>query len=426
MVEKLRTTHRIAGIVVLTILVYLSITGLMVQFIDLRQIFLTHIEPVDPDIQGMLERQGGEFNILTAADKFAQPLPAALDVNAALESVVKSARVTMGDAPLRYVELRMFAGRLIGSVQTLQLNSSYDLATGSLLSQSPVQPLRPVTSIDRLRYQIKAYHRLTVLGNWALWINVVAGLVLFVMIFTGIFLYLKMWRQRKNQGLTGFIWIGGQGKQDDWKRAVHRWVGFTAAIFLLVVAFSGEWLAYESLVFGYRMQHAADLRRAAAGPNGARPAGSGQNGPGAPAGNRNNTPQLLKDADIPALLDVTLNAERQAANGAPIKAIRIRAFGNVQHGVVVAGDGADAKQLTFNARTGQPVRSDPQASGTGFPWGWDAHQLGKAIHRGGYFGLLGRLLDFFAGLSLLYLSVNGLFLYIDFRKERWQAMKSAK
>ncbi len=406
--EKLRSSHRIAGIIVLTVLVYLSITGLMVQSIDLRQIFLTHTEPVDPDIQSMLERQGGEFNILTPADKFAQALPSTLDANAALDSVVKSARATLGAAPLRFVELRMFAGRLIGSVQTSQLNASYDVATGSLLRQSPVQPLRPVTSIDRLRYQIKAYHRLTVLGNWALWINVVAGVVLFIMIFTGIALYLRMWRERKRQGLSGFVWVGGQGKKDDWKRAVHRWVGLSAAVFLLVVAFSGEWLAYESLVFGYRMQHAAELRRAAAGPN----------GPAAPGGNRTNTPQLLKDADIPALLGVTLNADQQAAGGAPIKAIRIRAFGNVQHGVVVAGDGGDTRQLTFNARTGQPVSGDPQASGTGFPWGWDAHQLGKAIHRGSYFGLWARLLDFFAGLSLLYLSINGLFLYIDFRKQR--------
>jgi len=427
--EKLRTVHRVTGVIVMIFLVYLSITGLIIQAIDLRLVFL-HRPQIDPDIINVLERQGGEFKIVTAADKTAQALPAALDINAALQRVVKSARIALGDAPLRFVEIRMLDGNLVGSIQTAQLNASFDGGTGALLGQSPVAPLPAVTSIDRFRYKVKEFHRMTIYGSWALWINMVVGLSLFLIVVSGITLYLRMWSERRRQGRASFIWVGGEGKQDDWKRAVHRWVGLTAAAFFLVIAFSGEWLAYESLVFGYRMQHAMQQRRAMSanggGQSAARPAGAGQNemGPSGQGGNRSSQPQLLKDADIPALLSVTLNSERQAANGAPIKAVRIRAFDNAPQGVVIAGDGRDTRQFSFDAKTGHPVINDPMAGNANFPWGWDAHQLGKSIHRGSYFGTWARFVDFFAGLALLYLSINGLALYIDYRKERWRTKKA--
>ena len=427
----LRTTHRITGVIVLTVLIYLSVTGLMMQSIDLWQIVVAHHEPADPDILGMLQRQGGEFKILAKADNSAQPLPAALDTHAALDTVVKSARAALGNAPLRFVELRMLGGRLIGNVETRELSASFDGVTGAPISQAAAPTVPAVLPIDTLRYRIKAFHRLTVLGNWALWINLIVGVALFAMVITGFTLYIRMWIERKKQEPSGFIWVGGAGNEGDWKRAMHRGVGLFAAILLLVVAFSGEWLAYESLVLGYRMQNAVQLRRAAAAQNGPGNNGAGQNAPnaaGAPgpaAAPRNNQGQLLKDADIPSLLDTTLNAERQATNGAQIKVLRIRAFGNVTQGVVIIGEGRDTTQLAFNAKTGQVVSGEPQAPGTGFPWGWDAHQLGKAIHRGSYFGTWARFLDFFAGLALLYLSINGLALYIDFKKERWQSRKAS-
>ena len=425
--DKPKTVHRVTGSIILIVLIYLSITGLMMQAIDLGQIFTKHIEPADPDVVGMLQRQGGEFKILSKADETAQALPANLDVNVAITGVVQAARASLGDAPLRCVEIRMFDGKLVGNVQTAQVNASFDGATGSLLNMSMVPPLPQVNPIDRLRYRIKEFHRMTIYGNWALWINIFVGLALFSMVITGVSLYLRMWGERRKHGPSGFFWVGGQGKQEDWKRAMHRVVGISTAVFLLVVVFSGEWLAYESLVFGYRMQNAMQQRRAATGPNRTGQNGPRPNGPagaGGPGGNSNFQPQLLKDADVPAFLNVTLNSERQAANGAPIKAIRIRAFGNVEQGVVIAGDGSDVRQFSFNAKTGQPVSGDPQAPGLGFPWGWDAHQLGKAIHRGSYFGIWARVLDFIVGLSLLYLCINGLALYVDFRKERWRSKKA--
>jgi len=164
------------------------------------------------------------------------------------------------------------------------------------------------------------------------------------------------------------------------------------------------------MVFGYRMQRNMQMRGS----------GMGANGPG---GNRNNQPRLLRDDDLPDLVTTTWTAAQKAVNGAPIKAIRIRAMGNAPQGVVLTGIGSGTHQLVFNARTGAQVNNNPQNGIGGFPWGMGAHQLGKGIHRGSYFGVWARFLDFFAGLALLYLSINGLALYIDFRKERWQSGK---
>jgi len=417
--ERLKAVHRTAGIMIAIVLIYLSITGLTLQLIDLRLIF-THAPLTDPDMMSMLELQGGDSEVFTPADKTAQVLPPNVDVNAALAVTLKSARATLGNGSLRYLDFRMLDGKLVATMQTQQFTASYDGASGALLHQEPVSQTK-VSANSGLRYRLKEFHRMTIYGNWALWINVIVGIALFAMVITGVNLYLRMWGERRKQGLSTFIWVGGEGKQDDWKRAVHRWIGLMAAIFLLVVAFSGEWLAYESLVFGYRMQHSMQQRGGDI--SAARPGGTSDSGTKGSGGGQNNQIQLLNDADLPAMLTTTIAAERHAANGAPIKAVRIRAFNNGQQGVVVVGEGNRTKQLAFNAKTGQPMSTDPQAGGPGFPFGWDAHQTGKAVHRGSYFGLWARFFDLLAGLSLLYLSINGISLFIDHRRQRQQARK---
>jgi uncharacterized iron-regulated membrane protein len=131
----------------------------------------------------------------------------------------------------------------------------------------------------------------------------------------------------------------------------------------------------------------------------------------------------LNDAELPALVSTTWSAAQQAAKGAPIKAIRIRAQGNNPQGIAIIGNGGDAKQVVFNAHTGAPVPAVIPQNNNGFPWGMETHQIGKGIHRGSIFGTWARFIDFFAGLALLYLSINGLALYIDFRKEHWKSGK---
>ena len=414
--EKLKAVHRISGITVLIVLLYLAVTGLVIQAIDLRLIF-THAPLTDPDMMTMMETPGGGYQILTVPDLTAQALPADVDVNAMLQKVLQSAPLALGNAPLRFVEFRMVGGKPVGQVQTKQENVSFDGATGALIQRAPVPP--PAAPGNRsLRYKFKEWHRLTIIGNYAPSINVLVGLLLFVMVVTGVPFYFKLLKERKQSGPSGFFWAG-KGTQEEWKRAMHRGVGLVGAIFLLVVAFSGVWLAYESAYLGIHMAMAAQQRKAAAPAN-----APGPNGPaaGAPAANRVAV-QTLKIEDLPAELRVTLDAERAALNGAPIKVIRIRTYQNHVQGVVVTGEGNDTSQLVYNAQTGlTPSEAELGISQTSFPFGWDAHQLGKAIHRGSYFGLWARIFDFLAGLALIYLCLNGFFLYVDF----WLAARKAK
>ena len=412
--EKLKAVHRISGITVLIVLLYLAVTGLMIQAIDLRLI-LTHAPLTDPDMMTMLETPGGGYQILTVADLTAQALPADVDVNAMLQKVLQSAPLALGDSPLRYVEFRMSGGKPVGQVQTRQENASFDGATGALIQRAPVPP--PAAPGNRsLRYKLKEYHRLTILGNYAPSINVFVGFVLFVMVVTGVPLYFKMLQERKKSGPSGLFWAG-TGTKEEWKRSMHRGVGLVAAIFLLVIAFSGVWLAYESAYLGVHMQMAINQRKAAAGAN---PAGANGAAATSPAPNR-AAAQTLKIEDLPAEMRVTLDAARAELHGAPIKAVRLRIYQNHVQGVVVAGEGNDTSQLVYNAQTGlEPSEAELGISQTSFPFGWDAHQLGKAIHRGSYFGLWARFADFLAGLALIYLCINGIALFIDFWKARRQ------
>jgi uncharacterized iron-regulated membrane protein len=519
--NKLKTLHRVTGAIIMIVLIYLSVTGLMMQGIDLSQIMRGE-QPVDPDLARGTPTAGSP-NILTSADKSALSLPAGLDVNAGIQSTVKSGRDAVGNAPLGFVDLRMQNGKLVGMIQSALLTASVDEKTGWLLKLEPVLQAQTVTPLDRTRYRIKEYHRMTIFGHtWLLGINLIVGVALFLMVISGVWLYLTMWSARRKLGDRRFVWVGGTRRLEDWKRAAHRWTGIIAAILLLVISFSGVWLAYESLVFGYRMQRNMSMMRPGQGPgrpagpgpgfngqgpkesnsvepaanakpantsapaqvaangqtpsrqatvNAPRPEGQGANskgsgGPNGPTGRLNgprsdgqgpsaqadsNVPaqkepstkgsgpgdlgangsgpegdrnqRLLSDDELPALVTTTWNAAKQAVNGAPIKALRIRAQGNNPQGIVIAGNGDATKQLVFNARTGTPVDMNLPNNNNGFPWGMEAHQVGKGIHRGSIFGTWARFLDFFAGLALLYLCLNGLALYIDFRKERWNAKK---
>jgi uncharacterized iron-regulated membrane protein len=102
----------------------------------------------------------------------------------------------------------------------------------------------------------------------------------------------------------------------------------------------------------------------------------------------------------------------------PMKVVRLREYAGMPQGVVVTGGTRESTQLVFNAQTGRPVsETEPGYPPVGFPFGWQAHQWGKAIHRGSVIGLPGRFMDLFAGLSLLFLSISGIVMYVDYWKK---------
>ena len=514
----LRATHRLVTVVIVAVTIYLAFTGSMVQLIDLRSIF-TKAPASDPNVMAMREAFDGPGNyaVRTVKDYTAPALPANADLAGMLSRTMESARLTVENTPLRYVELRMADSQPVGIVESAGRLAEFDATTGQIVATGPSARTDP-DSPDSQRNTWKHLHRMTVFGQNALYINVVVGVGLSIMIVTGLIIYFKMLSGRSRSTASSPFWSGG-----GWWRTWHRRISILAALFLVVVSLSGLWLAYESLVFGFYMGSAkqrsetqafataqrqrsgapqaprpdpmspqAELGRLAAmqhdigltgdemvkvkvvtdnsvkkyldlhqpgiDPQEARtktmashqeeanaimailtddekpkfqawrdaqllgtPPARGQRGGG---GGGNDPSSPLKDAELPNMLKVTLDAERAYAGDVPVKVVRLRYYAGMPQGVVVTG-GDDNKQMVFNAQTGRAVsETEPGYPPVGFPFGWQAHQLAKDVHRGGIIGVTGRFMDLFAGLAMFYLSISGIWIYVDLWKRRRKSGKS--
>jgi uncharacterized iron-regulated membrane protein len=401
--KGMRPIHRILGTILLAFTLYFGVTGSILQTIDLRTI-ASHAAATDPDMMAIRESIDGEpnFIVIEPTDYAAAALPQGYDFNTAVANVLKSARLSVGaGTPLKFLELRIIDGRPVGLVQAGDQASGhmirFDPATGAPLP-NPVHPRpRPVPS---LRGKAKAWHRLNALGDQMVWLNALVGIGLFVMIVTGLILYFQLLRTRKRAGLNAIFWSSG-----GWWRSLHRWVSITAALFLMIVSITGTLLSIDTLALWiYRVAHAPAAR-----PGGRLPF---------PAGMVGDVSSPLPDAELPAMLTTTLSAYRSTQGATPIKVLRLRYFSGMPQGVIVTG-GGDTRQLVFNAVTGtRASMTEPGYPYTGFPFGWEEHEFVKQIHRGDALGIPGRLMDLFAGLSLIFISASGLIMYMDLLRRR--------
>ena len=476
-VKSIRPVHRILGSILCLFTLYFGTTGSLVQISDLRAI-ASHAAATDPEMMAIRESLDGTGNFIVIAptDYAADALPQGYDFNAALSTVISAARSSAGaNTPLKYVELRMVDGKPIGLVQTPAPAGApgaggaraggqnggpgngqnagpggggpggsgpggggqgqgpngggpgggqgrgpgggrggqgggpggpptrlirVDPATGAILPNPPAAPRRGGQTPSE-HAKLKAWHRLNAFGDQNLWLNTLVGIGLFGMIITGLVLYFQLLRARRRAGLNAIFWSAG-----GWWRSLHRWVSIVAAIFLLVVSISGTLLSIDSwALWIYR-----DIHKPAnfTGGNLPFPPGMGQD---------ESSP--LQDAQLPAMLSTTLSAYHSAQNDTPIKVLRLRYFAGMPQGVIISGAGDDARQLVYNATTGKRASmTEPGYPFTGFPFGWEEHELMKKIHRGDYLGTPGRYVGLFAGLSLVFLSLSGLIMYLDLWSRR--------
>jgi uncharacterized iron-regulated membrane protein len=401
----MRPIHRIVGTIILVFTLYFGVTGSIVQMIDLRTI-ASHAAATDPDMMAIRESIDGtpNFAVIQPTDYAAAALPEGYDFNTAVSNVLKSARLSVGaDTPLKFLELRVIDGTPVGLVQAGDRAGDhtirFDAATGAPLP-SPERPrARPLPS---LRGKAKAWHRMNALGDQNVWLNALTGICLFVMIVTGLILYFQLLRARRRAGLNAIFWSAG-----GWWRSLHRWVAVTAAMFLMFVSVTGTLLSIDTLALWiYRDTHA--------------PAGSSGRQLPFPIGMTGDFSAPLPDSKLPAMLGTTLSAYRATQGAMPIKVLRLRYFAGMPQGVIVTG-GDDTRQLVFNADTGKRASmTEPGYPYTGFPFGWEEHELVKQIHRGDALGIPGRLMDLFAGFSLVFLSISGLVMYLDLLRRRWR------
>ena len=393
----MRSIHRIVALFVVLFTLYLGVTGTAMQVIDLHTL-LSRAPAQDPEMMAIREGMDGPpvFQVIDASDYTAPVLPAALDLKAAMMRTLASAGPAVAEGSLDFIELRMGHDAPVGQVEYGRRLLRVDLDSDST-SVGPAPPPEGAI-VPSLRGSFKSIHRMTAIGNWALWINPAVGIGLLVFVATGLTMYWRLLRARL--GRRGLFWsAGGQ-----W-RTLHRCVALAAALWLIVVAISGELLAIDSLGLALNIQSHSIPQARGPAPTGISP---------------------LPAAEIPPMLATTLAAYAATGLHLPIKVVRLRVYGGMPQGVVIAGRDDATQQIVFDAVTGRQAGETGRGyPATGFPFGWQTHQLLKRIHRGDYFGMTGRWLDLLAGLSLIYLSLSGVIMYLDLWKARRRAGRPA-
>ena len=396
----MRSVHRIVSLFVVLFTLYLGVTGTVIQGVDLRSI-LRHAPATDPDMMAMREDADGPgvYAVLAPQDFTAQALPPRTDFQLLLGRLLATARSQLGaDAMLDFAELRMDGSSPVGRVQAGPRLLTLDFATDhTSIGPVPRRDDHPAS----LRNQVKSLHRMTTFRrDWLLFINPIVGIAMGVFVVTGVWMYVRLLNARRRARRHEWFWSAG-----GWWRTLHRWVSVVMAAFLLVVALSGTWLAYESLVFGYYLT--AHL-----------PA------PGRPMAQPKSPLTPLADAQLPGMLRTSVDAWRNRFGDEPLKVVQLRIYGGMPQGALVFGPGDDTRQVVFNADTGREVsETEPGYPETGFPFGWQAHQYAKQIHRGFFLGLAGRWMGLFSGVSVIFLSVSGAWMYYEMW---WQRRRTGR
>ena len=402
--KDLRPLHRTIGTIILVFVLYFGVTGLIVQSIDLRAI-ATHAAATDPEMMAIRESIDGtpNFAVIQAGDYAAAALPPQFDIVGAFTMVVKVARSSVA-APgsLAYAELRVFDGRPVGIARVADGAGPHivrvDPATGAVISIAA--PVREPPPSPSLHGEAKRWHRLQKIGfgDEMEWLNGLVGIGLFGMIVTGLVVYFRLFRARQRVGKNALFWSAG-GR---W-RSLHRSIAVVAAVFLLIVSVTGTLLSFDSFVLGLYI----DFHQS-----------PGRHPREFPAGMNADYSSPLQDTEIPGMVQQTLDGFNTVRGSTPIKVIQVRYFSGMPQGAIVTG-GEDTAQLVFNAASGQRVSmTESNYPFTGFPFGWEEHELVKKIHRGDALGVPGRLMDVFAGCSLVFLSISGLIMYLDLWNRR--------
>lgn len=398
---SMRKIHRILAIFAIFFGLYMSVSGILLQSIDLKTI-LSHAPASDANLRAIREGRDGpaNFQVATDADFTAQALPAAFDYDRALATVMPAARRELAGADARFVEFRMVDGRPVGQVSSNGKVLRIDASDGRVLigaDTAAPPPAAVAGNRPALRNTVKNFHRMLAYGDIGQILFVVFAIGMCVMLATGLILYFRMLAMRRRMHRRALFWSGGGA----W-RGLHRGLAIAAALFLIVVVGSGTIEAIGSLgVVVYRNLH-----------HGKRP------------GLTADVSAPLADRALPRLLHGTLDGYRAGHPATPIRVVRLRSFAGNPQGVVVTG-GDDARQFAYDATTGAPAGlSGPNYPFTGQTFGWASDQFFKGIHRGDAFGLTGRWMSLLTGLALLFLSISGMMMYGSMWNKRRRAGRS--
>ncbi|WP_206243710.1 PepSY-associated TM helix domain-containing protein [Novosphingobium terrae] len=399
-----RRWHRWVGSALGLLLLYLGLTGSVVQGIDLHAL-LTHAPETDPEMMAIRESMDGPGNyaVIAASDYTAAALPPASDPAAMAQRVFAAAHASAPGNAIRWVDLRMQGGKAVGQAGMGEdALWRFDPASGRRLPDPPV--MREKGPPFSWHLYAKRWHRLWSLGDGMLWLNALAGLGLGFAVIAGLLLWWQLYRARWRMGRRAPAWKGGGAA-----RVAHRALGPVMAVPLLVVAVSGTILSIDSLALQiYRLRYPDRLAFGVV-----------------PQGMIADQSRPLTAGEVSTIARTTLTLHQAESGGAPIRALRIRIFAGMPQGVIITGEPL-ARQLVYDTAQGRRAgMSEPTYPDTVFPTGWDWHERLKRIHRGDEFGMIGRWLGLMAGLSLMWFAGSGLWMYRELYLRRRKGGRQA-
>ncbi len=387
----MRPLHRILSILAVLVMLYLGVTGTVMQVMDLKAI-AGHAPETDPTRLSMNEgRYGnGDTAVITQRDLAAAPLPAGFDYARAIDTTLTSMHASApGQAP-HFVEVRMEDGRALGQVKLGHDIRAFDAATGTPVAIHQPPPFEPMP--PSVRQSAKELHRF-----WSnrdkpgVYFELLSGIVLWVLIISGLWTYYKLLAARAKMGRTSPFWMGG----GVWK-SLHRIISVACSVFIIAIAFTGTWLGFESTWHTFIQ---VDFRKDATAP--------------------------LDDAQVRRIAAAALTDFRKLEPDTPIKVLRVRHYGSMNQGAIITG-GETTRQILFNADTGKiATLGEPGYPQSGFPFGTQVHEDIKHFHSGDMFGIPTRVMNLLAGLALIYLSVSGIVMYVQLWLRRRKNGKSA-
>ncbi|MHA4869901.1 PepSY-associated TM helix domain-containing protein [Duganella sp. PWIR1] len=387
----MRTLHRTLAIFAALLMLYLGATGTLIQSLDLAAL-LSNAPESDPVIQSIEEgRYGnGDFTVISARDFGTASLPADVLLGTAMDTALAALERTAPGAAPRFAELRMVEQRLVGQFKLGDQVLGFDAVTGEPVAVAPIPRFTPLPY--SLRQYTKELHRFwTMSDKPGVYFELLSGIVLWVLIISGLWMYYKLMAGRVKTGRSGLLWMGG----GMW-RSLHRIVSLLSAVFLIAIAFSGTFLGFESVWHTFvKVDHGFDAS--------------------AP----------LQAGQVRAIAAAALENFRKTEPSTPVKVVRARIYGGMPQGVIVTG-GASTRQVVYDARNGNVATLyEPGYPVSGFPFGTQVHEDIKHFHSGDMFGLPARVMNLLGGLALVYLSVSGIVMYVQLWLRRKKNGKSA-
>lgn len=375
----MRKYHRWVMTVIIVLLSYWAVTGITLESFDMW----------DPGHDWTVD-SGEHFDAMMVSRR--SPPMADAAFAPALNDGLQTMRRFAPAAPVTSVALTMANGapRALFGVPGAG-TGQIAVDTGTAAASFVALPSFPAKTTHET---IKTLHRGNVLGVWGIFLALASGVSLMFLTITGVWLYFDMMARRSRAGRRGFFWKGG--RISNW-RVIHRWVSIVAAAFLLNLSITGSLLAYDEA--SYRLVPGAPPDQILFGLFGSKPYvfPGGRPPPLLSFGSAQPLP-----ADLDSLLQSALVAVRKAAPTTPIARLRLRMLNGVPQGVA---DMKSGPQLAFNLTNGAKMAS-PAAT-------IDPHQFLKALHRGDAFGFDGRWMVLATGLSLLFLCVSSIVMYLE-------------